>query len=68
MIEKMKMWMFECTGEWNVFTFTDEQTIMAYKATVEAYERYDKKWEVSNPPFAVESFSEVQFHQGFERI
>lgn len=56
MIEKMKLWMFECTGEWNVFTFTDEQTIIAYKTTVEAYEKLDKKWKVSSPPFAVESF------------
>lgn len=53
MIAKMKAWMFECTGEWNVFTFTDEQTIEAYKETVKTYEKSNLKCQISAPPFAL---------------
>lgn len=55
MIAKMKTWMFECTGEWNVFTFTNEQTIEAYKTTVVAYEKSNVKNKISEPPFALDS-------------
>lgn len=55
MIAKMKAWMFQCTGEWNVFAFTDEQTIEAYKATVETYEKSDVKRYISAPPFVLDS-------------
>lgn len=55
MITKMKMWMFECTGEWNVFTFTDEQTIEAYKETVAAYEECKKYKIIPKPPFTLDS-------------
>lgn len=55
MIAKMKIWMFECTGEWNVFTFTDEQTIEAYIETVKSYEKSNVKCSISAPPFALDS-------------
>ena len=51
-ILKMKEWMFELTGDWNVFLFEGEGLIEAYKATVEAYEKSNAI--ISSPPFNLE--------------
>ena len=48
-IIKMKEWMFEITGDWNVFLFKDDETLEAYKATVEAYNQTTLI--VASPPF-----------------
>lgn len=50
-ILKMKEWMFELTGEWNVFLFKDDETIEAYKATVDAYKETNAL--VPSPPFVL---------------
>lgn len=51
-ILKMKKWMFEITGDWNVFLFEREGLIEAYKATVEAYKKSNVL--VSFSPFKIE--------------
>lgn len=56
MILKMKEWMFQLTGDWNVFLFKGEGLIESYKATVEAYNK--SKAFLPSPPFTVE---EIEF-------
>lgn len=51
-ILKMKEWMFELTGDWNVFLFEGEGLIEAYKATVEAYKKSNAI--IPSPPFNLE--------------
>ena len=58
MILKMKKWMFELTGDWNVFLFEGEGLIEAYKATIEAYERTTAI--VPSPPFNLEKILAIK--------
>jgi len=60
-IFKMKEWMFACTGDWNVFIFSDVQTVKAYKATLEAYDKEIVKPLVGFPPFTLNEVHDCQF-------
>lgn len=51
---KMKSWMFELTGDWNVFLFEDESLIKAYKATIDEYEKTKDHLHIPSPPFDLE--------------
>ena len=52
-ILKMRQWMFEVSGEWNVFVFNEQQVIEAYKATVKAYNESSSKYIFSQPPISL---------------